>query len=112
MTSETKTTQLHVWKLDDGECWWVVAATEEDARRFGAAMDIGCDDDGEFDCEMVPDDQVLTVASPDDDPVPGEDPEGATITPRDGHRPPKITATCEAWARSSKPGALIACTVF
>lgn len=36
-----------IFKLNDGEEWWIVATDEADARQLGKSMDIGLDDEDE-----------------------------------------------------------------
>ncbi len=105
--------QLKVFRLDDGEDWWILAYDEEDALAIGKTMDIGIDDDfEEVTVELVAQDKPFTVTMTD-----GYHESEAASFPAKPYRESergywKVTATFAEWARAGKHGDLIASSVF
>lgn len=112
----------HVYKLDDGEYWYVVATSEEEALKFGAdqyEIKPEYEDDDPVVVEKMPDDKVFTVRFDSCDIELAFDENGKpTQYPRwpvyryfkyDGW---VCVATYREWAEFSKVGELIASSVF
>lgn len=103
--------KLKIFRLNDGEDWWVCAYDEDDALAVGITMDIGIDDDFESVTvnEQNPND-LFTITMSD-----GYHESEKEKFPSKPYRERgywKVTATFSEWAKSSKHGDLIASTIW
>lgn len=111
--------ERHIYKVDDGEQWWIVAGDEEQARAFARDHDVGADwlpphaEPEEWErkvsVERVPDDEEITIGFMDDPDAPY--PAGArNETPDKSY--PSWCATARQWAEDGAEGSVIGSTVY
>jgi hypothetical protein len=89
---------LSVFRIDDGERFWYVASSEEEAENLHAkyAGDSGLDEtDPEFTIvERLPDDKVLTIELETEDPT------------------RKLSMTCAEWVKREGKPCFLCSTIF
>jgi hypothetical protein len=112
MDVEGEMKELKIFKLDDGENWWIAAYDKQDALEVGKTMDIGIQEDEEVGVEELDPSSFLTVVCED-----GFDPEDKALFPAEPMKLGRngawvVTATCVEWAAVSKHGDCVCSTVY
>lgn len=115
MNSKASNKVNKIFKLDDGEDWWIVATDEADARQIGKSMDIGIDDDfddDELTVEEMKMDDILAIGLVD-----GYDPSERYLYPEEPRKDSDngrwyVTATIKQWLTVHKHGDVVASSVY